>query len=155
MAYDLEIVDEPPRRLLATLHVGPYAEIGAAFGRLADLRCEHGLSRVGGPLVGVYHDDPGRVPAVALRAHAGFVADEAPPAPPGLEEVRLAGGRYARVRVAGPYAGLPAAWAWLRAGGLAAAGLRPSPAPGLEIYHGDPEDNPPEALLTDVLVPLA
>lgn len=41
---ELEIRDEPARRLLGVAHLGPYAEIGQAFARLGEIAREAGVS---------------------------------------------------------------------------------------------------------------
>ena len=75
--------------------------------------------------------------------------------PPGLEEVGLAGGRHAVLRVVGPYEGLRAAYDWIRSEGLAAAGLAYAAGPSFEVYRNDPSDTPPDALITDIFEPVA
>lgn len=151
----IEIVEAPARRVFAVAYRGPYAEIGHAFGCLTDLLAEHGLHADAGNLIGVYYDNPDTTAAADLRAHAGVEVGETAVLPPGLQEVRLAAGRQARLRVLGPYAGLQPAYAWLHDEGLAAAGLDRSGAPSFEVYHNTPFDTPPEALVTDIFVPVA
>ncbi len=153
--HKLEIVDAPARRLFAVSHRGPYAEIAPAFSRLADLLAEHGLRAAAGERVAVYCDDPEATPAAGLRAHAGVAVDAALAPAPGLEDVRLAAGRHAVVRVVGPYARLRPAYAWLYAEGLAAAGLAPGEGPSYEVYRNDPSDTPADALVTDIFAPVA
>ncbi len=151
----LEIVEAPPRRLLAVTHRGPYPEIGEAFGRLHDLLCEHGLLAAGGELVAVYYDDPDAVARADLRAHAGITVDAAAPCPPGLEAIGLAGGRHAVVRVVGPYSNLYPAYVWLHDAGLTGAAATAGDGPAFEVYRNDPSDTAPEDLVTDIFVPLA
>ncbi len=152
--YQIETRIEPPRLVLARAHLGPYAEMGGAFGRLMDLVAEHGLARLRQELVGVFHDDPDAVPPAALRSHAGITVPEATFCPPGLEAVTLAGGRHAVLRLAGPYTGLYPAYRWLYGEGLAAAGLTLTSAPSFEVYFNDPSTVAIEDLLTEIHIPV-
>jgi AraC family transcriptional regulator len=148
---ELEIREEPARRLLGVAHLGPYAEIGQAFARLGEIAREAGVR---GAMAGVYYDDPFTVPAADLRSLAGLVVGEDHPPVTGLEEALLRGGRYARVVHLGPYEGLPEIYHWLYAGGLAEAGASPTPEPSFEIYPNTPLDVPPERLVTEIYTPI-
>lgn len=153
--HRLELTEEPERRVFAVAHAGPYFEIGPAFGRLADLTAEHGLRAAGRELIGIFCDDPDVTAPADLRSHAGIIVGDAAHCPPGLEDVRLAPGRHAVLRLTGPYSGLQPAYVWLFSEGLAGAGVVASSAPSFEIYRNDPSDTPPDDLITDIFVPLA
>lgn len=152
--YQIDLTEEPERLVFGVLHVGPYPEMGPAYGRLMDLAAEHGLMGIKRELLGIFHDDPDTTPPERLRSHAGITLPPDTALPPGLERLVLRGGRYARLRLRGPYAGLPAAYAWLYGTGLAEAGLTPANAPSFEVYPNDPMTAAPADLLTDIHVPL-
>lgn len=151
----IEIRDEPPRRLFAVAHRGPYDRISTAFARLEDALAEHGLRAAAREMIGVYYDDPAATPPEELRSHAAVGVGPGPSCPPGLEEIALPGGRHAVVVVEGPYDGLAPAYAWLYGEGLAAAGLALGPGASFEIYRNMPGEVPPEALVTEICAPLA
>ena len=113
------------------------------------------MDRPGLELVGLYHDDPEATPAAELRAHAGLVVPERVPLPRGLVELRLPAGRYARALHVGPYQRLGDAWARLLGAWLPASGLRLGAGPSYERYLDTPETTAPEALRTELLLPLA
>jgi AraC family transcriptional regulator len=152
--FPVDITDQPPRRVAAVAHTGPYPEIGGAFEKLSAIISARGLWPAVRGGVAVYYDDPAAVEAAALRSHAGFVLDEAAAMPAGLDEVRLAAGPAALLHFRGPYAGLEAAYSYLYGTWLAQSGREPADAPVYEVYLNGPSDVPPEELLTDIVVPL-
>ena len=152
--FPVDITDQPPRRVAAVAHTGPYPEIGGAFEKLSAIISARGLWPAVRGGVAVYYDDPAAVEAPALRSHAGFVLDEAAAMPAGLDEVRLAAGPAAVLHFKGSYAGLEAAYSYLYGTWLAQSGREPADAPVYEVYLNGPSDVPPEELLTDIVVPL-
>jgi DNA-binding transcriptional MerR regulator len=147
--YDITEREEPARTLLivegtttADLHV-PFgtALVEDLLARCARLRIEQA-----GPIVCLLT----RVDDDSLRLQMGTAI--ATPAPPGETIVELPAGRAAVTRHVGPYeeAGLAdlALHAWAEERGLEPAG------PLREIYRNDPAEVPPEALETDVILPL-
>jgi AraC family transcriptional regulator len=152
--FPVEITEEPPRRVAAVAHTGPYPEIGGAFEKLSAIISARGLWPAVRGGVAVYYDDPAAVEAAVLRSHAGFVLDETAAVPAGLDEVRLAAGPAAVLHFKGPYAGLEAAYSYLYGTWLAQSGREPADAPVYEVYLNGPSDVPPEELLTDIVVPL-
>ena len=153
---DVTIEDLPQRRLATVRHVGPYAEIAAAFHRLGALAVEHGLAaRVEPAMLALYHDDPETTPAAQLRSDAALVVRDQLALPPGVVEVAVPAGRYARTTHRGSYAGLGDTWARLMGGWLPGSGARLGPGPSFEVYVNDPRTTPTAELLTDLYVPLA
>jgi AraC family transcriptional regulator len=152
--FPVEIADQPPRRLAAVAHSGPYPEIGGAFEKLSAIISARGLWPAVRGGVAVYYDDPAATEPRALRSHAGFVLDEAAAMPAGLDEVRIARGPAAVLHFRGPYAGLEAAYGYLYGTWLAQSGREPADAPVYEVYLNGPSDVPPEELLTEIVVPL-
>jgi AraC family transcriptional regulator len=140
--------------LAAMPHRGPYYHINRAFQTLTTTMAARGLFAQAGRMVAVYYDDPQSVAPEALRSHAGFemlgpVEIAAP-----LERVVLGAGRHGVLTYAGPYAGLPAAWDELYGNWLPGSGEEPADAPSFEVYLNSPMDTAPEALITELWVPL-
>ena len=71
-----------------------------------------------------------------------------------LVEVTLPAGRLAVLTFTGPYAGLPAAYDQLMGIWLPQSGEVPADAPIFEVYLNSPMDTAPEALVTEVCLPL-
>ena len=148
--YDIMQRDEPARTLLvvegtttADLHV-PFgtALVTDLLARLARL----GLDQTG-PVICLLS----RVDDDSLMLQMGHpVAD---PPPPGERIVALPAGRVAATRHVGPYeeVGLAdlALHAWAEERGLEPSG------PLREVYRNDPAEVPPEALETDVILPVS
>jgi AraC family transcriptional regulator len=152
--FTVDITDQPPRRVAAVAHTGPYPEIGGAFEKLSAIIAACGLWPAVRGGVAVYYDDPAAVEAAALRSQAGFVLDETAAVPAGLDDVRLAAGPAAVLHFKGPYAGLQAGYDYLYGTWLPQSGREPADAPVYEVYLNDPSDVPPEELQTDIVVPL-
>jgi AraC family transcriptional regulator len=141
----IETLDMPSRRLYCVRHVGPYPQIGQAFGRLEQLLEQLGAKPMA--MLAVFHDDPHVTPADELRSDAACELSE----PPSSEEARLTEmtlppGHFARWVHRGPYAGLPQAW---KSGFDAIRALCMQPV-GIcyEEYLNDPCNTAPEALET-------
>jgi AraC family transcriptional regulator len=151
----LEIVERPALRVGAVPHTGPYDQIPEAFARLGDVvGRDPELANHAPPMIAIYHDDPDKTPPERLRSDAGLVVPEGAALPPGLEERRVRGGRYARVLHVGPYEQLPDAWARLKSAALP-DGQRHADAASYEIYLNTPGDVPEEDLRTELYEPVA
>jgi AraC family transcriptional regulator len=105
---DIEIEELPDLRVGTVRHVGPYAQISQAFGRLGALAGPAGLfQRPGAAMIAIYHDDPETTPSDKLRSEAAIVVPENVLLPEGLVEARISAGRYARAVHVGPYEATP------------------------------------------------
>ena len=145
-----------PMRVGALRHVGPYSEIGAVYGQLGRIVGLAGLfGRPGVFMLGLYHDDPDRVPAAELRADAAVALPEGVPVPDGLTEIVTLGGRYACAVYEGPYQGLPDAWHRFVGGWLPDSGEQWGDGPSQEIYLNDASQVQPEQLRTELRIRLA
>jgi AraC family transcriptional regulator len=149
--HPVEMTEHAARTLAGLPHRGAYHGIGETFGNLNRLLGERGLWPKVRIVLGVYHDDPRRVPEAELSSHAG--ADLGGEIPDGFEAVEIPAGRYAVMHYAGPYDGLPGAWTEM-VGWLSRAEVTSRPAPALEIYLNGPDDVPPEELRTDICMPV-
>jgi AraC family transcriptional regulator len=144
----------PALRLATVPHSGLYQQIGPAFRRLGEIAGPAGLfARTAGHMMGVYIDDPRTTPADKLRSAAGLPVSEGEVLPPGLVEERLDAGRFACFLHVGPYEGLPGAWAEALAAFLSSGHRRRSGA-SLEIYLNNPSQVSPEALRTEIAIPM-
>lgn len=105
-------------------------------------------------MVGVYYDNPADARPAELRSHAGLETPADLPIDPPLEEVNFASGRHTVLTFTGPYAGLPAAYDQLLGVWLPGSGEVPADAPMFEVYLNSPMDTAPEALVTEICLPL-
>lgn len=150
------IKQQPELRLLCLRHIGPYNEIGAAFGTLLGWAGRQGLSSF--TTVARYYDDPGTVPPSELRSDAcaivpaDFVLPESLDLPVFLSVIPA--GEYASVMHKGSYKGLGDAWARFMGQAFPALGRKEGEV-CLEIYHSDCSNTPEDELLTEILQELA
>jgi AraC family transcriptional regulator len=149
-------IENMPELHVATVrHIGPYMAISEAFARLGTIAGPAGLLQPGAMMLGIFHDDPETTPAVELKSDAGITVPSGTPMPQGLSEQRLPAGRYARTTHVGPYTELPDAWSRLFGQWLPRSGHRVRPGVwSYEVYRNTPADAPPEALRTDLFLPL-
>ena len=154
LMYPVITRTDPARRLAAVAHKGPYPEINRAFEKLGSTVAARGFYGRLGHMVGVYYDSPADVKPADLRSHAGLEAPDDLPINAPLVEVTLPAGRLAVLTFTGPYAGLPAAYDQLMGIWLPQSGEVPADAPIFEVYLNSPMDTAPEALVTEVCLPL-
>ena len=154
LMYPVITRTDPARRLAAVAHKGPYPEINRAFEKLGSTVAARGFYGRLGHMVGVYYDSPADVKPADLRSHAGLEAPADLPINAPLVEVTLPAGRLAVLTFTGPYAGLPAAYDQLMGIWLPQSGEVPADSPIFEVYLNSPMDTAPEALVTEVCLPL-
>lgn len=152
--FDVDIQTSPDKRLAALAHRGDYAEGSVAYQKVATIISTGGHWPHVHGMAGVYYDDPSVTPTADLRSHAGVLWD-GDAVPNGLEDVTLAGGRYAVLHLKGPYAGLSEAYRFLYGPWLSSSQEALRDAPSYEHYLNDPTDTAPADLLTDIYMPLA
>ncbi|MEM8871523.1 MAG: AraC family transcriptional regulator [Pseudomonadota bacterium] len=152
--FNVDIQTTQGKRLAALAHRGDYAEGSIAYQKVATIMSTGGHWPNTRGMAGVYYDDPDVTPTADLRSHAG-VLWEGDAVPDGLEEVQLAGGRYAVLRFKGPYAGLGEAYRYLYGPWFASSQESLRDAPSFEHYLNDPTNTAPAELLTDIYMPLA
>jgi AraC family transcriptional regulator len=148
------VVVRDPLRAATVRHTGPYPDIGAAFAKLETAAEEAGLLGPSPVLVAIYYDNPRTTPTSTLRSEAGLLVARTLQLPPFLADTMIPGGRYLHGRHLGSYAGLPAAWAYLREQGLVDHGLQRAPGPGYELYPNNPRNASAGDLITDIYIPV-
>lgn len=153
--YPVTLSDQLARSVIGIAHRGPYPRMGETFQRLSDRLAAAGLWPQVRAMIAVYLDDPAIVAPDKLRGMAAVAVNGAAEAPRGFTTLVLVGGRYAVMRVSGPYAGLAAAYDWLYGTWLPHSGETPRDAPCYEQYVNTPLDTAPEDLRTDIFLPLA
>ena len=153
--WEVELVTRPAQPVIFARHVGPYAEVGRAWGRVYAFAGPRGLLAAGPENLGVCHDDPAITPAEFLRYDACLTTAEPLAQTSGdIVAATLPAATYARLEHIGPYDTLGAAHDWLCGVWLVDAGYEPADLPGLEVYRNNPTVTAPADLRTDVLLPL-
>ncbi len=152
--YPVTIRTEAPIRLAALPHTGAYHQISRAFQKLSAVMTNRDLFGNAGRMIAVFYDDPQSTPEADLRSHAGFEITGTSELAAPLEDVTLPAGRQAVLTYTGPYAGLPAAYDELFGVWLPASGEDPADSPSFEVYLNSPMDTAPDALITEIHLPL-
>ncbi len=148
-----EIRDLSPMKLLCRRHVGPYHEIGTAFDQLCARITDKTSTRT---YIAIYYDDPATSLASELRSDACVEVDAWPDeTPEGLHCFEVPAGKYAVGLYQGPYHGLGEAWSRFMAQDLPPTGRQPREGACFERYLNNPEEVPPEELLTEMWTPVA
>jgi AraC family transcriptional regulator len=152
--HPVTIRTEAPIRLAALPHKGAYHEISRAFQKLSAVMASRDHFRQSGRMIAVFYDDPQSTAEPLLRSHAGFELTGPTSLSAPLEQITLGGGRQAVLTYTGPYAGLPAAYDELFGVWLPQSGEEPADTPSFEVYLNSPTDTVPEALITELHLPL-
>ena len=152
---DVDVTNRPELRVGALRHVGPYQQIGEAFGRLGAIAGGAGLfNHQGAAMLAIYYDDPDSTPSDQLRSDAAIAVPDGVALPGELVEQRVPGGRYARTLHLGSYESLPETWKRFKTEGLKAVGGRSAKGPSYEVYVNNPMTVPKEELRTELYIPL-
>lgn len=145
----------PPLRVVCVRHVGPYDQCEAAWSKLCAMAGPLGLFGPQTRMIGVGHDDPAITPPEKIRYDACLTVPDTFAGTPELPVLVIGDGEYATAVVTGPYTRLAPAFAWLCGVWGPDSGREFAGAPSLEFYLNDPGRTPPEALRTEICVPLA
>ncbi|GJM26540.1 MAG: AraC family transcriptional regulator [Phycisphaerae bacterium] len=154
-SMDVRIEKLEPNRVAFVRNIGPYQEAGKAWEKLMAWAGPRGLFHPGARCLGLCHDDPDVTPADKIRYDAcvSIGSDVQGEGEIGIQEI--AGGNYAIARHKGPYERLVDTYAGLCGQWLPTSGNEPRDSPAFEVYLNNPQDTPPEELMTDVHVAIS
>lgn len=151
---NVEIKKVPPMRVAFIRHIGPYNQVGEAWGRLCVSLGKEGWLGADTLFVGVSYDDPEVTPADKIRYDACVTVPERFTPREDIGVQVLAGGDYAVTTHFGPYENLNKTYARLYGQWLPRSGRKLATRPCLEVYLNSPESVAPKDLLTDIYMPL-
>lgn len=140
--------------LACVRHIGPYNQVGEAFGRLYGLNGQHSFAKPGGKCVAIFLDNPDTVPADQLRSDAGAEIAPGSKLPEGVTEVVIPAGKYAVAVHKGSYSGLGEAWGAFCGKLIPEAGLKFREGICFEAYLSDCSQVPESELLTELYEPV-
>lgn len=150
----VEVKEVSPIRIVFLRHVGPYADVGATWGRLMSWAGRRGLLGPNMMLIGISHDDPDVTPGDKIRYDAAVAVNHAVEPEGEFGVMELAGGTYAVVTHKGPYEELGKTYQQIYGGWLPASGYHPRDEPAFEQYLNSPQNTRKEELLTVIHVPI-
>lgn len=148
-APPVQIIERPAQQVHAMRHHGPLSTIPHTQRRF-QLRLGANAAR---HWFGASYGDP--EDSASFRYYAA--AELAAPLPGhdhDIEVLEIPAGRYARHRLAGPYARINAAVNSIYTRWLPGSGYEPDDRPALEHYLNSPRDTPQARLITDLLIPI-
>jgi AraC family transcriptional regulator len=158
-ALDIRVERIDPLRVAFIRHVGPYDQVGAAWGRLMSWAAQLDLLRErpkSGPRsLGLVLDDPDVTAPEKLRYDACLVIKDCRAADGEVGIQEISGGDFAVATHRGPYDELGNTYARFLGQWLPANGREPKSAPAFEVYRNAPADTAPADLLTEIYLPLS
>ncbi|CAA0121245.1 Regulatory protein SoxS [BD1-7 clade bacterium] len=137
-------------------HQGDYMNIGHSFEKFYGWAASHQLLEQLAQSIGIYYEDPASTPVAELRSLAGARFQQWPDNidDTGLTVEHIQAGDYAVMRHTGSYATLEDSYNWLYREWLPQSGREPADAPPFEEYINNPREVAPNALITDIYIPL-
>ncbi len=151
---DVRVESLSPLRVAFVRHVGPYAECGAAWGKLCSHPAVQAASNEETLAIGICYDDPDVTKGGKIRYDACMTMADDFVGSGGIETQQIEGGDYAVMIHKGSYDGLHDCYRWFFGQWLPDSGREAKSAPSLEVYRNSPEETPPEELVTEIRVPL-
>lgn len=142
-------------RLACVRHIGPYNQIGEAFGKLYEINGKQPFAKPEGPWIAIYLDNPDAVPPDQLRSEAGVQVAPDAVLPEGVTEVVIPAGKFATAIHRGSYSGLGEAWGAFCGKLIPEAGLEFRDGLCFELYLTDCSQVPESELLTELYEPVA
>lgn len=146
------IETRPATTVVALRHIGPYHEIGRAFDQLG--RWIQVNSSVTGLMIGIYYDDPRKVPLNELKSDACVIVPEnfelGERFGMDLRVIVLPAGEYAKATHMGSYDGLFQAWQDFFGTVPKLNRTIADDGPEFELYINDCSEVPAEQLQTDL-----
>ena len=149
VGLDINVKETSAIRFAYLENVGPYDQAGQKFTEIGDMAAKHQLS---GKFMGVFFDDPDKVPAEELRCQLGIEVPSDFEVPETYEVREIPGRTVACAVVKGPYEETAEDYRkmfmWLKKNGYRVAG------PALEIYIVGGPEVAPEQCLTEIRIPV-
>ena len=152
----ITIVDVPPVEVLGTEKIGTYALIPELLMKVLNHMLAKNIPIAGPPIFNCHECSPDAVKAANEKGTARVeIAWPVSGPAEGSGDIRrytLPGGRMVHVTHKGPYESCEptylAAFSWISKRGMRVSG------PIREIYPNDPDEVPPEEILTEIYIPV-
>lgn len=155
MDASFEVKEMPEMHVACIRHVGPYNQIGQAFGRLMAWAGPRGLLRFPETsMLGVYHDSPDTTDPDQLRSDACITVPPGTPVDGDVGTLTIPGGLYAVGHFEIDMSDYGAAWDKLLGEYLPESGYGPDEGMCYEMYLNDPAQHPENKHIVDICAPV-
>ena len=155
MEATFETKELPALHVAALRHVGPYQEVGQAFGRLMAWAGPRGLLRFPETqALAVYHDDPGAVEAAKLRSDACITVPEGTPVEGEVTTMTIPGGLFAVGHFQLEESEYGTAWDKLMGEYVPQSDHVADDRSCYELYLNDPQQHPQGKHIVDICWPV-
>jgi AraC family transcriptional regulator len=150
-----DIRSRPETKVIFVRHTGPYAGVGAAWGKVCAFAAQHGFVGPKHQAIGVSRDEPKVTAADKLRYDACVTIDRdvSPSGEVGVQT--LPGGRYAVFLHRGPYEQFQNTYDAIYGDWLPSSGQQLRDESCFELYLNSPDNTSPAELRTEIWIPLA
>ena len=148
----IEVKDSTATKVVYLEYVGNYAEIGKKFEELMKYAMENKLE-MSGPPIGMYFDDPAKVPPDKTRAEVCVPVKGEPKVTEPYKVKEIPAGKVASTVMKGPYEEIAKSYGdifkWIGENKFKVDG------PLSEIYLNNPKTTKPQDLVTEVRIPIS
>jgi len=154
-AQSIEVKELPELHVAYVRHIGPYNQVGEAFGKLMRWAGPRGLLRFPETKsLAVYRDSPETTEEAKLRSDACVTVPEGTKVDGEVNLMRIPGGTFVvgRFEIAGDQFG--EAWNVLMGGWLPGSGYQPDDRMCYEVYLNDHEQHPQKKFVIDICEPI-
>ena len=151
----VDVKEMPEMHVAYIRHIGPYNEIGSAFGKLMQWASPRGLLNFPETkMLGVYHDDPKITEESKLQSSACVTVPEDTKVEGEVGTMSIPGGLFAVAHVEINQDQFGEAWDKLMGEWLPESGYHPDDRPCYELYLNDPKQHPEGKFIVDICEPV-
>ena len=156
MKFEAKIKELPERTVAYVRHIGPYNQIGEAFGRIFAWAGPKGLIQFPETqTLAVYHDDKGTTDASELTSDACITVPEGTSVDGDVKTTKIPGGLFALAHVEIDGSEFGAAWDKLVGEWMPENGCTPDESRlCYELYLNDQEQHPEKKFIVDICEPV-
>ena len=151
----VDVKEMPEMHVAYIRHIGPYNQIGGAFGKLMQWAGPRGLLNFPETkMLGVYHDDPGITEESKLQSSACITVPEDTKVEGEVGTMSIPGGLFVVGHVEINQDQFGEAWDKLMGEWLPESGYQPDDRPCYELYLNDPKQHPEGKFIVDICEPV-
>ncbi len=135
-------------------HIGPYFECATAWNKICAWAGPKGLMKPETGFYGLCYDDPKITPPEKIRMDVCLSVPDSVKPEGEVGVMEIFGNDYAMTVHHGPYEKLSETYEALFGAALPQTGREYAEEPSIECYVNNPENTPPEKLITEIYIPL-